>query len=126
MPKCLSLNNSINPETSSRLFGLLCAMDNGTSQRDAQVDLKIPRLFHTIWLGSKPLIETLPKRFAVTGPMNEDTGSGLMAEVARRHQAFQIFGSELFYPVPYGHCASDYDLSKAFALHHWAHSWKSA
>lgn len=69
------------------------------------------------------VISALPSWFVKTSNPVLSTGPGLFSHFARGRTDLMIFDRTLFYPVHYsGRQWANPD--NAYAIHHWAHSWK--
>ena len=70
-------------------------------------------------------IRTIPRRYRNDRPPNETTGPLLMSEVARRDRDLAVFPRNLFYPLAYDRRKYVFPRDSAYAVHHWAASWKA-
>jgi hypothetical protein len=71
----------------------------------------------------RKVIQALPPSMAKGGNACETTGPSLFTRLARNRRDFHIFGREFFYPIHYTGTIWG-PLSEAYAVHHWAHSWR--
>ncbi len=71
------------------------------------------------------VIEAIPEWFARTRNPVESTGPVLFTHFARGRTDFKAFDRTVFYPVHYSGTRWT-DPKHAYAVHHWAHSWKDS
>jgi mannosyltransferase OCH1-like enzyme len=69
------------------------------------------------------VIRSIPIAMAQGGKVCETTGPQLFTRLARGRNDVHVFGREFFYPVHYTGMIWN-PVSEAYALHHWAHSWR--